>query len=160
MHDAALVSRIECFDDLHGERQGFGERDARARAPTGITARRNRGCDPVVQRHAGDQFHHQRMDTVVLLEAVDRGNVGMIQRRQGTRLALKARQPLLVGLNGGRQDLQRDVATEFRVVRPVDLAHSADTEDAGDPIRAEPRASRQRHVGACTRATWRPPALE
>jgi hypothetical protein len=93
------------------------------------------------------------MDTVVLLEAVDRRDVGVVQSRQRTGLALETRQPLLVGLKRRRQDLQRDVATELRVMRAVDLAHSADAQDAGDPIRAEPRTSRERHERSVTRAT-------
>src|SRR5262245_35712467 len=113
MHDAALVSRVECFDDLHGEGQRLGERDGRTRARTRITAWCDRAGDPVVQRHAFDQFHHERMDTVVLLEAVDRGDIGMVQRRERTRLAFETRESLLVGLKLYWQDLQRDVATEL-----------------------------------------------
>ena len=62
------------------------------------------------------------------------------------RLTLEARQTISVRLIRGRQDLQRDVSTELRVVRAVDLAHSADTQEAADAIRAELRSSRKGHV--------------
>ena len=53
------------------------------------------------------------------------GDVGMIQRGEHFRFALKPREPIVVGRERGRQNLDGDLAFELRVRRAVDLAHSA-----------------------------------
>ena len=48
---------------------------------------------------------HQEADTAVLLQAVNGGDVGVVQRRQKLRLTLEARQPFGVGGEELRQHL-------------------------------------------------------
>ena len=84
--------------------------------------------DSDAQIVAFDQFHHQRGHLAGLLEAVNLRDVGMIERRQRLRLALESRQPLRVAGKRRRQRLQRDVAAQLRVARPIDLAHAAGAE--------------------------------
>ena len=55
---------------------------------------------------------------------VDRGDVRMIQRRERLRLALEPRQAVGVRGERVRQDLDRDLATERRVRRPIHLRPS------------------------------------
>ena len=71
------------------------------------------------------------------LEAVDRADVGMVQRREHPRLALEAREPIRVARERARQDLDRDVAPELRVARAVHLAHAARAEQRLQLIAAE-----------------------
>ena len=52
-------------------------------------------------------------------EAVDRGDVRMIQRRQHLRFPLEAREPIGIEREQFGQDLQRDIAIELRVPRPI-----------------------------------------
>ena len=52
------------------------------------------------------------------LEAVDRGDVRMIQGREHFRFALKTREPIGIDRERGGQDLDRDLALEFRVASP------------------------------------------
>jgi hypothetical protein len=50
---------------------------------------------------------------------------GVVERGEHLRLPLEPRETLGVRGEDRRQQLQRDVATELRVGRPVDLAHPA-----------------------------------
>ena len=61
----------------------------------------------------------------------------MVELREQLRFALEARQALLVRGERRRQDLDRDVAPELGVGRPVDLAHAALAQLGGDLVGAE-----------------------
>ena len=79
-----------------------------------------------------DQLHHDRADAVAVLQAVDRRDVGMVQRRQHLGFALEARQALGIGGERRRQDLDRHLALEPRVGGAIDLAHTAGAERRDD----------------------------
>ena len=68
------------------------------------------------------------MRAVGFFEAVDGGDVRMVQRREHLRFAAEPREP--IGIVGERvgQDLDRDVAIQLRVARAIDLAHAARAE--------------------------------
>ena len=57
-------------------------------------------------------------------EAVDGGDVRVVQRGEELRFALEARDALRVGANGVRQRLDGDVAPELGVPGAVHLAHA------------------------------------
>ncbi len=98
--------------DLPCDRQGLGER--------------NRSLlDAIGKRRAVDQLHDERMRRAAVFEAVDLGDVRMIERGEDLRFAMKAREPIRVAGERIRQDLQRDVATELGVAGAIHLAHSA-----------------------------------
>ncbi len=107
---AGLVRRLERGRDLQGEVQRLlaGKRAAR---------------QPLLQVLAVDELHRQERRAVRLVDAVDPGDVRVVQRREQLGLALEARQPL--GVAGERlgQDLDRDVAVERRVDRLPDDPH-------------------------------------
>ena len=68
---------------------------------------------------------------------MDRDDVRVIEGCDGERLA---RESLAAsGIGGGErgQHLQRDIAAEARVVRPIDLAHPAGTQRAHNFVRAD-----------------------
>jgi hypothetical protein len=75
----------------------------------------------IQQRRSLDQLEHQRAGAARFLDAVDRGDVRVVERRQRLRLALEPREPLGVGRERVREDLQRHLAPEPRVVDPIDL---------------------------------------
>ena len=52
--------------------------------------------DPLAQRRPLDQLHHERLETLALLEPVDARDVGVIQCREGLGLALETRHALRV----------------------------------------------------------------
>jgi len=65
---------------------------------------------------------------VDIFDAVDRADVGVIQRGKRSCLTIEARSPIRVEHPGGGQHLDCDVATELRVVGPINLAHPARAE--------------------------------
>ena len=86
-------------------------------------------------------------------EAVDRGDIRMVERREHLRLAFEAREPVGIAREELGQDLQRDVTIELRVTRTIDLAHAACAECRDDLVGAEARASGQRHESRLIVAT-------
>jgi hypothetical protein len=78
MDDPLFVRRFERFGNLPRDRQRLGQRDGAAR-------------EPLRQVLALDQFHDERDRAVALFEAVNRADVGMIQRGEHLRLAPEAR---------------------------------------------------------------------
>ena len=70
------------------------------------------------ERRPLDQFHHERGGAAGSFQAVDRGDVRMIQRGEDFGFALKAREPLGVGGHRGGQHLDRDGAFQLRVGAP------------------------------------------
>jgi hypothetical protein len=70
---------------------------------------------------AFDQLH----DDGVLFEAVDLGDVGMVERGQDSRFALKALHAGSVLGEGGRKDLDGDITIQLGIAGAVDFAHAA-----------------------------------
>ena len=95
------------------------------------------------------QLHHQPAPPVLLLEAVERRDVRVIQRSEHLRLPLEAGQAAGIGGHRRRQHLDRHVADETRVVRPIDLAHSSGADQGPDLVHAQPapRAERRLRCG-------------
>ena len=115
VHDPLLVRGLERVRDLARDRER-------------LVDRHRAGRDPLRQRLALDELEHERLDVAGLLQPVDRRDVRVVQRRQDLRLALEPRQPLRVLRHRLRQHLDRDVAVELRVPRPVHLSHPARAE--------------------------------
>ena len=83
-----------------------------------------------IERLAVEQLHREIQLALVLVEAVDRADVRMIERRRGARLAAEAFDRFFAGGVAGRQHLQRDLAAELQC-----------------PGRGTPRPSRPRPAG-------------
>ena len=106
-------------------------------------------CDPIRERRPVDQLQHERLpaaqrcpcrpSTLVgaLFDAVDGGDVRVIERREYLGLARESRQPLRIECESFGQYLQRYIASEFRVARAVHLAHPAGTQEADDVVRTD-----------------------
>ena len=108
--DPLLVRRLQRLRDLLRDRQRVVEGDLSAR-------------DPLRQVLALDQLHDQGTDAARFLQAVNVGDVGVIQRRQGLRFACEPSQPFGVPRKRVGQDLQRHVTIELRVACPKHLTH-------------------------------------
>jgi hypothetical protein len=80
----------------------------------------SRSLQPITQRRAFEQFHHQR----AVLEAVHLRDVGMVERRQDLCFALEAGAAVSVAGKRLREDLDRHGAAETRIGRAIDLAHA------------------------------------
>ena len=72
-----------------------------------------------------------------ILDTVDRGDVRMVEGREQAGLALESSEPIGIARHRLEQDLDRDVSTECRVVRAIDLTHAARTNRGQDVIRTE-----------------------
>ena len=89
-----------------------------------------------------------------LFEAVDRGDVGMIQRRQHFRFALKTREPLGIMRDRFRQNFDGHVAPELGVMRLIHLAHAARANLRADFVETEFCARGDRQMAPANRE-WR-----
>ena len=118
VNDALLVRRFERLGNLLRDRERLIERDR-----TSSNALRE-----IVSL---DQFHHEGGHAPALFEAVDGGDVWVVQRGERLGFTLEAREPISVVRERLGQDLDRDVAIQLRVAGPEDLPHAAFA-DAGD----------------------------
>ena len=69
----------------------------------------------IVSSGAADQLHRQEVCVAILLDRVDRDDVGAIQRGERARLALEALDALRVGCEFRREHFEGHVAPERRV---------------------------------------------
>ena len=81
-----------------------------------------------------------------MFDAVDVGDVRMIQCRQRLRLSLKEGQPLRVANGALRKDFQSDIAIQRRIPGAIHLAHSASSEQRVNFVWADASA-RLKHGG-------------
>jgi hypothetical protein len=72
-----------------------------------------------------DEFHDERRDARTLLEAVNGGDVRMVQGREYFRFALKASEPIGISRERRWKDLDSDLTLQPRVGGPIHLAHAA-----------------------------------
>jgi hypothetical protein len=140
MHDPELVRGFESIGDLARDRQRIRERD-------GAAGNQHREIVPL------DQFHHERPKSRLrrpgnVLDAVDLGDVRMIQRRQRLRFTGEPREAVGVRLKQLGQHLEGHVAIQPRVARPVNLAHPALAEGGDDFERSDPGSRLEGHGGA------------
>ena len=118
-----FVGDVEGLGDLPRDAQRVTNGQPRALRPL------TRGIrEGVRERLPVHELENQEPDAFGFLEAVDRADVRMIQRGEHPRLPLEAREPLGVGRERVRQELDRDIALELRVARAVHFTHAARTE--------------------------------
>ena len=79
-----------------------------------------------------DQLHHEGVHAGGLLDPVDRGDVGMVQRRERLRLALEPRQAFGVRRERVRQDLDRHLRARASCPSPDRLRPSRRRRSGGD----------------------------
>ena len=116
MDHAAAVRRLQRRGDLLGDVEGFVEWQRSAR-------------EPLREVLAFNQLHDQEGDaffrTARRLEAVDAGDVRVVQRGQELRLTVETREALGVAGEGVGKQLDSDLAVEVRVDRTPDGPHPA-----------------------------------
>ena len=100
---------------------------------------------PLGEVLALDELHDEGADAARLLEAVDRGDVRVLELGEELRLALEAGEAVGVGGERLGEDLDRDLALQLRVGRAVDDPHPALAERAGDLVAAEAGSRAQAH---------------
>ena len=108
---------------------------------SGIAAR-----DECRQILALDQFHHEGLRATRSFEAVDRRDVGMIQRREDLGFALEAGDAIGITREGLGKNLDRHAAAKLRIASAIHLAHPAGAEGGLDLIRTEPSTGTEGHT--------------
>jgi hypothetical protein len=132
VHDPFLVRRAERVEDLAGDRQRVGDRQAPP-------------AQALAERFSFEKLGDDERAAGVVPDVVDGENPRVGQGGDGARLALEPgeRQRVKPGMLG--KGLDCDETIQPRVVRAVDLAHSAGADPVENPVRPELRASRDRH---------------
>ena len=149
MDDALAVCGVEGIGNLPGDRQRFIEGQASV-GDASCAAR-----ELVGQRRPLDQLHDNRRRASGVLEAVNRGDVRMIQRCEQSRLAGKSRQPIRIAREGRWQYLDRDVPPELGVACAIHLPHAARSERTDNLERTEFRTDGEAHVATLRILTQR-----
>ena len=111
--DAAVVGDLEGAGDVGGDAGGLA-----------------RGEGPVLAQDRGevlalDELHDDVRARRVFAEVEHGDDVRVAERRRGPRLVAEAREEVGVLAELGPQELDRHVALELRVARPVDRGHAA-----------------------------------
>src|SRR5215475_7688889 len=81
--------------------------------------------EPVAERFAFDQLHHDAAAAAELLETVYLSDVGMIQRRQKLGFALKPREPVAIVRKMIGQDFHCHITQQLRVAGAENNTHAA-----------------------------------
>ena len=87
-----------------------------------------------VERLAVHELHGEEVDAGGLLDRIDRHDVRMVERCDGTCLALEALDPLRARGHLGREHLEGYVTMQLRVGGAVHLSHPARADRGGDVI--------------------------
>jgi len=130
--DPLLVRRFERLGDLLRNPQGVGDRHRTLR-------------QTACQSRAVNELEDEGSTAAAVFESVDLRDVGMIERSKDLRLASKSAEPLGVGDEQLRQDLDGDVPIQFRIARAIHLAHAAGPEGRQHFVGAEASTRLQGH---------------
>ena len=80
-----------------------------------------------------------------VLQAVDRGDVGVVEGGQQLRFASEPRHEVRIVRGAGGQGLDRHITTQPFVAAAIDVAHPALAQSADDLVRSDACASSQSH---------------
>jgi len=127
VQDPLVVGGLEGLGDLGADAQRVGERE-RAFA------------EALCERRTGHELEDQEAGVAGFLQAVDGGDVGVVEGGQRLGLASEAGEAFRVGGEGSGEDLEGDVAAEPGVAGAVDLAHAAGAKE-GDDVEGPERAA-------------------
>jgi len=139
VNNALFVGGLECIAYLAANLQ------------PGLTCGRPLG-DVLGQRLTRDVLEHQERHAPDVLEAVDGGDVRMVELREDAGLALEAGEAFRVAGEGFGQNFDGNVAAERGVGGAVDDAHAAGAELGVDAVVAQRLAD---HAGLTAHGGFR-----
>ena len=93
--------------------------------------------DPLAERLPVNDFHRDVRAAVRLADVVNRADVRMVQGCGRARLAQQSSPPLRMIGQLFRQDLERDVAAQLRVMGAIHFAHTSSAKPRLNAIGAE-----------------------
>ncbi len=145
MDDARAVSLVERVADVD-------------RVAQGVDRRQRTAGQPLDERLAFEILEHEKTNRVIsargrlgvrcVADVIERADVWVIERRDGTRLPLEALPPLRAGGEGGVEHFDGDGPVETRIAGAIDLGHPSRADEPEDFIRAQPHSACQGHGGA------------
>ena len=156
----AAVRVVQRVGHRRDDANHLGGRDA-----PGVASQQPRGVDPV------DELHRDPQPAVELAAVVDRDDVRMTQGGHHLGFEIETPAVLLVVADRVAEHLQRIPTGQPGMLREIDLAHPAETEQANDCVAGEVDTVRQRsvlragilrragHPGATSRSRARTPSL-
>ena len=111
MNDTLLVRRFEPIGNLLRQREGFVQRKRTAR-------------DPLSERLAFDELHNEELSAFAFFEAVESGDVRVVELSEQPSFALESGQPLFVSGKLFGEGFDRDIPPEFSISSSIHLASS------------------------------------
>lgn len=130
---------------------------------SGVLHRKGPFLDPVGERFALYHFHSEKVTAAVVIECVNRGDIGMVEEGEDLRFAFEPRQAFRVLREGVGKNLKGDVAPEFGIAGAIHFAHTTRTElrrdlvvrygpsDHGTSLALLDRAVNRNGIRACGR---------
>src|SRR5882724_9882504 len=115
MDDTFLVRGIERVGNLHTDLED------------GLDCKNTPG-DTFLERFALEQLHHDERLPIVFPNFVNGADIGMIQRRSGTRLATETLERLRILVERFGKKFQSDAAAKLQIFGGIDHAHATPTE--------------------------------
>ena len=134
MDDARVVRRFEPAGDLPADVERFANPKSTA-------------SQALSERLPRNELHDEKGMILVLLEAVQRGNVRMIERGEDAGLSFETSQSFGIARNLVGQHLDRDLAPERSIARAIDVAHASCAKEGEDLVATNrPSHPRRRSV--------------
>jgi len=133
MDDPLLMRSFEGLRNLPGDAERLIDWNRSAR-------------DQLVEALAVDEFKFEELRVAGLFETVDLCDVRMVEQGEDLGFAAETGDALRIVRERGRQDLQRNVTSELRVLSAVDLAHAAAPDERDDFVGAEASARSESHA--------------
>src|SRR5262245_43847215 len=119
MDDTAVVRGFESVGDLKSQVERLFNGNPAA-------------LKPIRQRLAFHELQHEESRVAGLFQAVDSGNIRMIESGEQLRFPLESRRTIGVTGESSRQEFDGDVSSELRVRRLINLSHTTCPEVARD----------------------------
>ena len=120
-----------------------------------LVERERTAREPGRERFALEILHDEELEAVLLADVVERADVGMVQPRDRSGLALEALSSLRLFGGVRRQDLDGHDAPHACVVRAIDLAHPSTAQEGDDLVRSQAGAGLKCQMGRPP-IIWRP----
>ena len=105
--------------------------------------------NPRAQRFAFEQLRNDVVESAFVADVVDGQDVRMVEHAGRARFLLETAQRIGVGRKIARQNFDRDVALQARVLRAIHLAHAARADGHENFVRTEQRARGKHGSESC-----------
>ena len=99
-----------------------------------LVQRQRAACDALGERLTGHELHDDGRGAARPFDAVDYGDVRVIQRRKGFRFAFETRQTIGIGCHRLLQHFNGHLAVERRVRGSIHFTHAAGAEKGADLV--------------------------